>query len=649
MVKQFLALVVAVAAAAIVALAPGKALADKRVALVIGNSAYQNVSKLPNPSKDANAIGAMFKKAGFNTVITAHDQGNLEFKRTMRKFEDAAHDADVVVVFYAGHGIEIGGANYLIPVDARLASDRDAKDEAISMDRLIESVEQGSPKKLRLIILDACRDNPFAKTMKRQRYAAQRSSGVTGGLGAVDPAASHTLIAYASKAGSTAEDGDGENSPFTTALLKNLTIPGLDIRLAFGRVRDEVMRLTNQKQEPFVYGSLGGDNISLVPAIADVAKEIDPSKIKADYDLVAQVGTKRAFEIFIGNYKSGFYVDLAKEQLAELTKLAALEPTQIPAARPSTEEQRAWSRVEASNDPAAIQKFIDRYPNSPLAINAKNRLAVLERGARDRELAAQRAEDDRRAKAAAAAAAEAERQRVQREAEAKRAEDEQRLKIAKSEREREALQAKLKREEDERRAKLAEVEKRHNELQAQIQRLEDDRRAKQAEADRQKAAERQQAASLQLASLPPVEAAKPSTPLSNTPELIKSAQAELSRIGCFSGNADGAYNDATKIALRRYLLQQRRPAADIEITDDVVGELSSHKSRVCPLVCKEGYVVSGETCVVQQKAPPPTAKREEPKKKQSERKQQEAKPRNQSGASQSAAAPRGTAILGVGF
>lgn len=647
MIKQFLTSVVAIAAAAFAVLSPSDALASKRVALVIGNSAYQHVSKLPNPSKDANAVGAMFKKAGFDTVITAHDLGNLEFKRTMRKFEDAAHDAEIVVVFFAGHGIEIGGTNYLIPVDARLATDRDAKDEAIGMDRLIESVEQGSTKKLRLIILDACRDNPFAKTMKRQRYAALRSSGVTGGLGAVDPTASHTLIAYASKAGSTAEDGDGENSPFTTALLKSLTIPGLDIRLAFGRVRDEVMRLTNQKQEPFVYGSLGGDNVSLVPAIAEVAKEIDPAKIKADYDLVAQVGTKRAFEIFIGNYKSGFYVDLAKEQLAELTKLAALEPTQTPSARPSTEEQRAWSRIEASNDPAAIQKFIDRYPNSPLAITAKNRLAVLERGARDRELAAQRAEDDRRAKAAAAA--EAERQRVQREAEAKRAEDEQRLKIAKSEREREALQAKLKREEDERRAKLAEVEKRHSELQAQIQRLEDDRRAKQAEADRQKAAERQQAASPQLASLPPAEAAKPGKPLSNTPELIKSAQAELSRIGCFSGNADGAYNEATKIALRRYLLQQRRPAADIEITDDVVGELSSHKSRVCPLVCKEGYVVSGETCVVRQKAPPPTAKREEPKKKQSERKQQEAKPRSQPGASQSAAAPRGTAILGVGF
>ena len=646
MIEKLLASTVAIAAAAVLALSPGTAFANKRVALVVGNGAYQNVAKLPNPSKDANAVGQLFKKAGFDTVITAHDQGNLEFKRTMRKFEDAAHDADIVVVFYAGHGIEIGGTNFLIPVDAKLATDRDARDEAIPMDRLIESVEQGSPKKLRLIILDACRDNPFAKTMKRQRYAALRSSGVTGGLGAADPTATHTLIAYASKAGSTAEDGDGENSPFTTALLKSLTVPGLDIRLAFGRVRDEVMKITNQKQEPFVYGSLGGDNISLVPAAIDVVKEIDPAKIKADYDLVAQVGTKRAFEIFIGNYKAGFYVDLAREQLSELTKLAALEPTTAPSAKPSTEEQRTWSRLESTNDAAAIQKFIDRYPNSPLAITAKNRLTVLERGAKEREIAAQSAEEECRAKAAA----DAERQRVQREAEAKRVEDERRLKIAKSEREREELQAKLKREEEDRRTKLAEVERRHTELQAQIKRLEDDRRAKQVEAERQKTQERQQHE--QQASLQPADD-KPPARVFNTPAQIKSAQAELSRIGCFSGAADGAYNDATKIAVRRYLLQQRRPAADIQITDDVVSELGAHKLRVCPLVCQSGYVVSGETCVVEKKAPPTTAKREEPKKKPAQKQEAKKEQRTQPAAKQTSSASPGrsggTAILGVGF
>ena len=475
MIKHLVSMVVGIAGAAILALFPDAALADKRVALVIGNSAYENVSKLPNPARDANAVAQMFKKAGFDTVIMEHDVGNLAFKRAIRKFEDASADADIAVVFYAGHGIEIQGINYLIPVDAKLASDRDARDEAISLERLIDSVESvGKPKRLRLIILDACRDNPFVRNMKRQRQAALRS--ITAGLGAVEPTGSDTLIAYAAKGGSVAEDGDGSNSPFTTALLKSLTVPGLDIRLAFGRVRDDVMKLTNRKQEPFVYGSLGGGNISLVPAPAQQPVEADATKVKADYELVAQIGSKKAWEVFIGTYKTGFYVDLAK---AQLTKLAALEPQIAPSstAKPSSDEARAWSNIQQSNDPVALQKFIERYPNSPLALNAQNRLSMLERNARDREetarlereAALKRADDERRG----------------RETAQQRIEDERRLKAAKSERDKAELQASLKREENERRAA---ADQRRAELQAQVKRAEDDRRAKQAEAERQKAA-----------------------------------------------------------------------------------------------------------------------------------------------------------------
>ena len=114
------------------------ALAEKRVALVIGNSAYQNAGKLPNPARDADAVAEMFKKAGYD-VSLLKDAGNLEFKRNIRKFEDAASDADIAVVFYAGHGIEIGGTNYVIPTDAKLASDRDAPDEAIELTRIIQA------------------------------------------------------------------------------------------------------------------------------------------------------------------------------------------------------------------------------------------------------------------------------------------------------------------------------------------------------------------------------------------------------------------------------------------------------------------------------------------------------------------------------
>src|SRR5262245_22362594 len=269
------------------------AFAERRVALVIGNSAYQYSPALPNPARDAQAIAAMFKKAGFDVVSAHLDLGSLQTKRAIRQFEDAATDADIAVVFYAGHGIEIRGTNYVIPVDAKLASDRDADDEAITLNRLVESVD--GAKRLRLIILDACRDNPFVRTMQRQRTSSLRA--VSGGLGKVEPTSSDTLIAYAAKAGSTAEDGDAQHSPFTSALLNNLFEPGLDIRLAFGRVRDEVLKNTRNRQEPFVYGSVGGGVISIVPAPAQpTSTAANLSGQRSDYDLVEKIGTKQAWE-----------------------------------------------------------------------------------------------------------------------------------------------------------------------------------------------------------------------------------------------------------------------------------------------------------------------------------------------------------------
>ena len=153
-------------------LATNAARAEKRVALVVGNSNYQTVPQLPNPSRDATAVAKMFRDAGFDTVDTLINVGNLEFKRAIRKFETIADQADIAVVYYAGHGLEIGGVNYLIPVDARLASDRDAEDEAIPLERLVSSAD--GAKRLRLIVLDACRDNPFVKAMRRERKTATR-------------------------------------------------------------------------------------------------------------------------------------------------------------------------------------------------------------------------------------------------------------------------------------------------------------------------------------------------------------------------------------------------------------------------------------------------------------------------------------------
>ncbi|WP_293865781.1 caspase family protein [uncultured Alsobacter sp.] len=228
------------------------ALAQKRVALLIGNGAYSNVTRLANPSNDVDAMAAMLRGAGFDTVLTGLDLDERGIRRALQNFEDAANGADIGLIFYSGHGIEVNGQNYLIPVDAKLGSDRAVDDEAVPLDRVLRSMEQ--VKRLRLVILDACRDNPFINAMTRS--AAGRSIGR--GLARVEPTSVDTLVAYAAKAGTTAADGDGRNSPFTSALLKHLATPGLDVRLALGLVRDDVIATTKSRQEPFVYGSLGG-------------------------------------------------------------------------------------------------------------------------------------------------------------------------------------------------------------------------------------------------------------------------------------------------------------------------------------------------------------------------------------------------------
>src|SRR5262245_53426901 len=422
----------------------------------------------------------------------------LDFKRAIRNFEDATIDSDIAVIYYAGHGIEIGGVNYLIPVDAKLAGDRDAQDEAILIERLVQSVDEA--KRLRLIILDACRDNPFVANMKRRPRTVTRA--IYSGLGKVEPTGSVTLMASATKGGSTAEHGDGEHSRFMTARLPNLTLAGLDIRLAFGRVRDQVMKITGGIQEPFVYGSLGGGNISLVPA---PEKPIDPdiAKVKGDYELVAQIGTKKAWEVFLGTYATGFYADLARAQLAKMGErsdstrsavppkaVASLEPPAPPeSAKPTSDELIAWRKLSDTSDKDALAKFIRRYPNSPLALNAKNRLEVLERAAREREEKAraereasqQRADEERRAKEAARIAAQ---QRAEEEQRAKEAARIAELKAENERRAKELAEAEKQKKENERRAKeLAEAERQKKEEAARIaaqQRAEEERRAKEA-------------------------------------------------------------------------------------------------------------------------------------------------------------------------
>src|ERR1700733_3245490 len=313
--------------AAILLLVCQPASAEKRVALVLGNSAYQNVAPLPTPVNDGAVIAGTLKDPVFDVVDSRHALPAAEARRVLRDFADRARDADIAVVYYAGHGLEVDGTNYLIPVDAKLERDTDVYDEAFSLDRVLLAIEPA--KRLRLVILDACRDNPFTKSMKRT--VASRAIGL--GLAKIEPTSPNMLIAYSAKAGSTAMDGDGSNSPFTIALARHLATPGLDVRRAFGFVRDDVLKSTGNRQEPFVYGSLGGDDVPLVPAKAAAAAPAPASNPQAearrDYELALQICNKDALNAFLVQYPDGFYASLARIQLARIaaeeTRVAATE------------------------------------------------------------------------------------------------------------------------------------------------------------------------------------------------------------------------------------------------------------------------------------------------------------------------------------
>ncbi|WP_324418272.1 tetratricopeptide repeat protein [Bradyrhizobium sp.] len=226
---------------------------DRRIALVIGNSAYKNVAALPNPVNDASLVADVLKRTGFETVISLTNLRKDDLVSALRDFAARAETADWAVVYYAGHGMEVGGINYLIPTDARITADRDIGFEAVALEQVLNAAERA--RKLRLVILDACRDNPFANQMKRTLTVASRS--VSRGLAAVEPEAG-TLVVYAAKDGETALDGDGTNSPFTSAFVRNLPTPGVEVRRLFDFVRDDVMEATGRRQKPFSYGSISG-------------------------------------------------------------------------------------------------------------------------------------------------------------------------------------------------------------------------------------------------------------------------------------------------------------------------------------------------------------------------------------------------------
>jgi len=507
------------------------ALAEKRVALVIGMSKYQQVPRLTNPARDADAMAALFKKAGFDVVNNQRDLGIADLRRVIREFSELSRDADISVVYYAGHGIEVDGTNYLVPADAKLLSDFDIEDETISLDRVLKALDPA--RRLKLVILDACRDNPFAKTMKRS--VASRSIGR--GLAKIEPAMSDTLIAFAAKAGAVAADGDGDNSPFAAALVKYIVEPGLDLRIAFGRVRDDVLKSTGNRQEPFVYGSLGGETMSLVPP---VAKPVDPeAEARVDYELAAQIGTREAWDSFLASHPTGLYANLARAQNNKLS-VAQQSRTKADDARRDAEEQAVQKAEE-------LRRQIEEQSQRQTA-EAKKKLS---------EQAKKELEEARRQVAE----------------QAKKELDEARKQVELAQQQAEAARQQV---EEAKRQAIAEA-------QAQVEQA---KRAAKEDADK-------------LAALTPSQAAPqaPPPPKIDQADITRLLQAHLKRVGCNFGNVDGNWDDSSQKAMELFN-KSAQTQFDVKLASlDALDAVRSKPDRVCPLICAKGQRAEGDRCV----------------------------------------------------
>lgn len=257
--------------------------AETRVALVVGNSAYQQTTPLSNPLNDARDMSAALKSAGFS-VIEALDADKRKLDGALRAFADKLSVADVALFFYAGHGLQVGAQNYLVPTDARLERERDLEFEAVKLEFVLRQMEIDREGKMTIVILDACRDNPLSRNLARSM--GTRSTAIGKGLAAA-PAGLGTFIAYSTQPGNVALDGDGRNSPFTAALVKHMGAKGRNLPATMIEVRKEVVGATGGRQVPWDHSALTGDFFFMPNAAATAQGSVAPAPVGTSADVAA--------------------------------------------------------------------------------------------------------------------------------------------------------------------------------------------------------------------------------------------------------------------------------------------------------------------------------------------------------------------------
>jgi uncharacterized caspase-like protein len=352
------------------------ALAQKKVALVIGNAAYKE-APLKNPVNDARAMAVKLRQVGFQ-VIARENAGKNQMETALAEFGEQLNGGAVGLFFYAGHGMQVNGRNFLLPVDATIASEQRVRLETIDVDLVLDQME-AAKSSVNLVVLDACRNNPFERRF--------RSSG--NGLAQVN-APQGTLIAYATAPGKVASDGDGLNGLYTSRLLQHLATPGLPVEEVFKRVRIDVAKATNSLQTPWESSSLTGSFFFVSPAAAGSSPAAPAPAVDREalfWQSVADSNDTAVLQSYLSQYPKGTFAPAARAKIAALEQRrkddeAQTARTQQLAAAPAptaavTPEQVLWDAVKDSNNPAMLQGYLDRYPNGVYAQAAAVKMAAL--------------------------------------------------------------------------------------------------------------------------------------------------------------------------------------------------------------------------------------------------------------------------------
>jgi uncharacterized caspase-like protein len=351
--------------------------AERRVALVIGNSAYEHVPALANPKNDAADMAKKLEDLGFD-VVFGENLTLADMRKITRDYVNRLEGADLSLFFYAGHGLQVNGSNYIAPVDAQLASYNDLDFETFPMDLVLSAMERNT--KVNLVFLDACRDNPLAENLARSM--GTRSSAVGRGLAKLGSGVG-SLIAFATQPGNVALDGDGRNSPFTTALLKHLGTPGQSVTDDLIQVRKEVLDATEGKQVPWDNSSLTGPVV-----LKDKPKEepkVEPApEVKAPqqadnavelayWDSVKDSDDPRLIETYLRKYPEGAFADLAKVKIEVLKSKSAEKPA-TPVQPDNAAELAYWNSIKDSGGTAYLEAYLAKYPQGQFADLARIRI-----------------------------------------------------------------------------------------------------------------------------------------------------------------------------------------------------------------------------------------------------------------------------------